>query len=260
MTTLDDGNPHLLTGAYALNALDDDERDAFEAHLRGCDTCGEEVAGFSAALTRLDAAQAVPPPPGMRARVLARLEYERQLPPGPLRSEVVAASAAPRAVRRRARWPRFALAASLAAATALGVLSVQQHDQARQERAAAERLRVQQAAFGELLTAPDARVTTATAAGSGTGSVVWSASRNRAGFLAAGLPAPGPGRVYELWLDHAGTLSPAGLLPAGDGALVLTAPLDGARAVGVTEEPAGGSDRPTTQPIMALQLTRARAA
>ncbi|MFD0344961.1 anti-sigma factor [Kitasatospora aburaviensis] len=205
------------------------------------------MAGFGAALTRLGAAQAVPPPPEMRARVLARLEYERQLPP-PRRTEVVTAAAAPRAGHRRARWPRLALAASLAAATALGVVAVQQHEQAQQERATAERLRTQQAAFGELLTAPDARVTTTTAAGSGTGTgtgtVVWSASRNQAGFLAAGLPDPGPGRVYELWLDRAGTLSPAGLLADGNGALVLTAPSTAPAPSASPQNPQAGRTNP----------------
>ncbi|MFD8322559.1 anti-sigma factor [Kitasatospora purpeofusca] len=301
MTTSADGNIHLLGGAYALNALDDggdgdgddgaySERAAFEAHLAGCGTCEEEAVGFGGALARIATAQApVAPPAELRARILARTEVERQLPPlprpvGSAETAVTVGSAetvgsavsvgstgsavtAPRAadhLSRARRWPRFALAASLAAATGLGVVAVQQHEQVQQERAAAGQLRAQQAAFGELLTAPDARVTTTTAAATepgtaGTGTVVWSASRNQAGFLAAGLPDPAPGRVYELWLDHNGTLTPAGLLPDGNGALVLTAPLDGARAVGVTDEPAGGSERPTTQPVMALRLTQGRA-
>ncbi|MFD4908581.1 anti-sigma factor [Kitasatospora purpeofusca] len=265
MTTPADGNLHLLGGAYALNAVDDaDEHAAFEAHLSGCRTCEEEAAGFGAALARLGAARTLPPPPELRARLLARLPYEHQAPASSP-SSVSPRSAAPSSPARRRpasrRWPRLALAASLTAATTLGALAVQQHEQVQHERATAEQLRVRQAAFGELLTAPDARVTTTAGPdGHGTGTVVWSASRNQAGFLAAGLPAPAPGRVYELWLDHGGTLAPAGLLPDGDGALLLTAPLDGARAVGVTDEPAGGSDRPTTQPVMALQLGRTRTA
>ncbi|MFI8085332.1 anti-sigma factor domain-containing protein [Kitasatospora sp. NPDC086009] len=261
MSTPADSNLHLLSGAYALNAVDDDERAAFEDHLAGCDTCEEEVAGFGAALARLATAHAIDPPAALRARILARTEAERQLPPSPrLAPSTVTARRAPDHRPRPRRWPRLALAASLTAATALGALAVQQHEEAQQNRATAVQLRAQQAAFGELLTAPDARVTTTTAAAAdpgtvGTGTVVWSASRNQAGFLASGLPAPRPGHVYELWLDHGGTLSPAGLLPEGNGALVLTAPLNGARAVGVTEEPAGGSDQPTTQPVMALRLT-----
>ncbi|MEU1423525.1 anti-sigma factor [Kitasatospora sp. NPDC005751] len=255
MTAPADSDLHLLTGAYALHSLDADERDAFEAHLGGCESCGEEVAGFAAALSRLGTAQAVEPPPRLRAALLARLEREHQLPPLPRHTGAAAPRVAPPGVRRRARWPRFALAASLAATTALGVLAVQQHEQARRARSDAGQLRARQAAFGELLTAPDARVSTVTA-GSGAGTVVWSADRNRAGFLATGLPDPGPGRVYELWLDHAGTYLPAGLLPDGDGALLLTAPLDGARSVGLTVEPAGGSVRPTGEPVLALRLGR----
>ncbi|SDT83021.1 Putative zinc-finger [Streptomyces sp. TLI_053] len=265
MTSPADDNLHLLTGAYALGAVDDaDERAAFEAHLTGCAACEEETAGFGEALALLGADRSVPPPPELRARVLARLPYERQEPPAPPVPPSPRAAAPPGPARRRTpsrRWPRLALAASLTAATTLGALAVEQHDQVQRERATAEQLRVRQAAFGELLTAPDARVsTTAGPGGHGTGTVVWSAGRNQAGFLAAGLPAPAPGRVYELWLDRQGTFAPAGLLADGDGALLLTAPLDGARAVGVTEEPAGGSDRPTTQPVMALPLGRARTA
>ncbi|MFD8699067.1 anti-sigma factor [Kitasatospora purpeofusca] len=265
MNTPADDNLHLLTGAYVLEAVEDpDEHAAFEDHLTGCRTCEEETAGFGAALARLGATGALPPPPELRARILARLPYEHQAPPAPLPSPSPRAAAPPAPTGRRTpsrRWPRLALAASLTAATTLGALTVQQHEQAQHERATAEQLRDRQAAFGELLTAPDARVTTtAGPGGHGTGTVVWSASRNQAGFLASGLPTPAPGRVYELWLDREGTLAPAGLLPEGDGALLLTTPLDGAHAVGVTEEPAGGSDRPTTQPVLALQLGRTRTA
>ena len=39
-------DPHLLTGAYALDALDDVERAGVERHLRGCAECAAEVAEF----------------------------------------------------------------------------------------------------------------------------------------------------------------------------------------------------------------------
>ena len=34
---------HDLSAAYALDALDDEERAAFEAHLRDCESCRAEV-------------------------------------------------------------------------------------------------------------------------------------------------------------------------------------------------------------------------
>ena len=73
---------HLLTGAYAADALDAGERDAFEVHLETCDACRQEVAELTATTARLGSAEAVPPPPGLRARVLDEIARTRQLPPG----------------------------------------------------------------------------------------------------------------------------------------------------------------------------------
>ena len=41
-----DSHTHEQAAAYALDALDPDERRAFEAHLDGCARCREEVASF----------------------------------------------------------------------------------------------------------------------------------------------------------------------------------------------------------------------
>jgi anti-sigma factor RsiW len=40
---------HGLTAAYALDALDPEERDAFEEHLAGCERCRVEVAELAGA-------------------------------------------------------------------------------------------------------------------------------------------------------------------------------------------------------------------
>ncbi|MFC5642106.1 anti-sigma factor, partial [Kitasatospora cinereorecta] len=120
-------------------------------------------------------------------------------------------------------------------------------------RARAAALQQRQDAFADLLTAPDARSATAAAAGgSGLGTVVWSESRGRAGFLASGLPALADGTTYELWFNDSGTMRPAGLLPRSDGALLLTGPVDAAKGVGVTVEPAAGSLHPSGAPIMLI--------
>ena len=37
---------HELTAGYALDALDPAEREAFEAHLEGCEPCRQELASF----------------------------------------------------------------------------------------------------------------------------------------------------------------------------------------------------------------------
>ena len=44
--SMDTDSIHDLSAAYALDALDDDERRAFEEHLAGCERCREEVAAL----------------------------------------------------------------------------------------------------------------------------------------------------------------------------------------------------------------------
>ncbi|MFG3224755.1 anti-sigma factor domain-containing protein [Kitasatospora sp. NPDC048194] len=241
---------HTLTGAYAAHALDPDESAEFEHHLARCAACAQEVTEFAATLARLGGAQAVLPPPDLKARVMAALPTLRQDAP----------RTAPVQGRRGGRlakgWAKLALAACLALAAGAGGIAVQQHQQAEQARARAAALQQQQERLAGLLTAPDARTATAAAqGGNGLGTVVWSHSRGQVGFLASGMPAPAAGTTYELWFDDAGTMRPAGLLPTGDGSLLLTGALDGASGIGVTVEPAGGSAHPTTAPLMLLPIT-----
>lgn len=174
---------HTLTGAYAAHALGEAERHAFEEHLAQCPACAQEVREFTATLARLGSAEAVVPPAELKARVLAGIGTVRQL--APASSEPDQDGAGRRPGRLARQWPKLALAASVAVAAALGGLAYQQHDQAEQAKAEAAVLQQQQARFSTLLTAPDARTSTATAAG-GVGTVVWSQSLGQAGFLASG--------------------------------------------------------------------------
>ncbi|MFJ7244400.1 anti-sigma factor domain-containing protein [Kitasatospora sp. NPDC098652] len=240
---------HTLTGAYATHALPQEERLAFERHLAQCPACAQEVAEFEATLARLGSAASGPVPAGLKARVMAGIGDVRQLPPptGP-------AEGRRRPSRLARQWPKLALAACLALASALGAVAVQQHGQTQRAQAQASGLRGQQAAVTSLLTAPDARTAT-TVSGPAVGTVVWSVSRGQAAFLATGMPALPQGRTYELWFNDSGTMRPAGLLPADHGQLLLTGRIDGAVGVGVTQEPSGGSAHPTGQPLMLLPLT-----
>jgi anti-sigma-K factor RskA len=61
----------VLSGAYALDALDAAERARFERHLATCRTCPDEVRGFAETATVLGLAAAVTPPPALKGRVLA---------------------------------------------------------------------------------------------------------------------------------------------------------------------------------------------
>lgn len=72
---------HALSGAYAVDALDDDERAAFEAHLAECAECRAEVAGLREAASRIADTTAVAPPARLRERVLSEITTVRPLPP-----------------------------------------------------------------------------------------------------------------------------------------------------------------------------------
>ena len=54
---------HALSGAYAVDALDDDERTEFEQHLAVCAECRAEVASFRETAALIAETQAETPPP-----------------------------------------------------------------------------------------------------------------------------------------------------------------------------------------------------
>lgn len=105
-------DPHLLTGAYAADALSGTERLAFERHLHACPPCAEEARALRGVAARLGAAVASPAPAALWARVRAEVATTDQVPPVAVR------------VGRRTR-PLLAAAAALLvvafSVTALGL-------------------------------------------------------------------------------------------------------------------------------------------
>ncbi|MGX9882475.1 anti-sigma factor [Streptomyces sp. NPDC002276] len=249
MTTID---PHRLTGAYALHALSDEENTAFERHLPGCAACAQEAAELSATAARLALAVATTPAPELRERVLRRITTVRQDTPGRTPVRALPARPGPRA-RALSRW---ALAACLAAATALGGTALWQHQEADNARAQARSSRQATDGIAAVLAAPDARTRAAVLAGGATGTVVVSRVRDRAVFVVSGMARPPGDKVYQLWFDDAGTMRPAGLMDPGraDQAVLLRGAVDGASGMGVTVEPEGGSKEPTSAAVALLSF------
>ncbi|MFB9593690.1 anti-sigma factor [Streptomyces racemochromogenes] len=238
---------HTLAAAYALGALEDDERTAFDAHLHACEACRQEAAEFEATAARLAAAVSQPPPAAAKAQVMAAIDGVRQLPP---RLPTHATKPAGGSLRRKA--VPLALAAGVAAA-ALGGVAVWQAQNGQDLRARARQTQQQLDTVSAVLAAPDARTVHGRASNGTLTTVVASDRQNRAVFTAARLPAPAPGKTYQLWLDHDGIMRPAGLLDH-DGTVVLTGNPADAGAVGLTLEPAGGSPQPTTDPLLLMPL------
>ena len=67
--------------AYAVDAVDVEERAAFEAHLPGCEDCTLELAELREVAAQIGAAETGPVPPGLRASVLAEVSRTAQVPP-----------------------------------------------------------------------------------------------------------------------------------------------------------------------------------
>ena len=72
---------HGLVGAYAVDAIDEQERSAFELHLAECPECQAEVASLREAAAQLSLMTQTAPPSSMRDAVLAGIRTVRPLPP-----------------------------------------------------------------------------------------------------------------------------------------------------------------------------------
>ena len=93
-------------------------------------------------------------------------------------------------------------------------------------------------------------------AGGATGTVTVSRSRDRAVFAVAGMASPPSGKVYQLWFDDGGTMRSAGLMTPGrsEQTVLMRGSVDGAAGMGITVEPGGGSEQPTSAPIALMDF------
>ncbi len=227
---------HALSAPYALHALDAHERARFESHLEQCETCRRELAGFQATAARLAEAAEEAPPTGLRDRLMAEITTRRQEPP--------LVTSLSQHQRLRTLAPRLAVAASvLVAAGSVGGFLY--------ERDRAEELQAQQVGVSEVMTADDAAYRAGEAATGGNVRVVMSPSKDAAVVVGAGLETLGEDQDYQVWTMHDGVARSVGLL-SRDSGTAYVAQMKKADAVAITIEPAGGSESPTTEPIIAL--------
>jgi anti-sigma-K factor RskA len=90
----------------------------------------------------------------------------------------------------------------------------------------------------------------------GSVTAMWSASLGRAALHIEGMADPPSDRVYQAWLIRTdGRAVPAGTFMAGehlDVTMALAAEMHAGDAIGITMEPAGGSEAPTTEPLLVI--------
>jgi anti-sigma-K factor RskA len=218
---------HALSGAYVVDALDDVERARFERHLAECADCRAEVASLRETAALLPEVHATAPAPTVRAQVLAAIGTVRPLPP------------ARRPVPVVRRWSTRLLAAA-AVVLVVGFGAVALHPSSHDQGTSADKV----------LTASDAVRVEHQLPGGGSVTVVDSARLGRAVVITRGVPEPPAGKTYQLWLQTPDNrMVPAGLIGGGDRTVLMQGDSSRSVGAGITVEPAGGSDEPTSTPL-----------
>ena len=215
---------------YVLGALPDDERPGYEAHLKTCPTCRDEVEDLRVA------AQALPvspppmlPPPALKARIMAEVEREAQL---------LASAGEPRTAPKPEKRRRFSFGGGALALPrpAFGALACA--------------LLAAGVVLGGVLFSSGAR-TVDFQSTLPQASAELEISDDGAILTANKLPAPPEGKTYMVWMQREnGTIEPTSALftPRADGTATasVTGDLDGVENVLVNTEPPGGSPQPTS--------------
>lgn len=241
-----------LLAAYALDAVDEAEREVVEDHLRECPRCRSELVAHreTAALMARAGGEA---PVGVWERIAESLSGPKVPPPLSVRV------GARRPGSLLSRWPRTASVVSAlvgaAAAAVIGVMAVNLADQShrldRLNASLADQSLLRQATAAAL----DPRAArVALTSRSGRTEAVAAVLPDGTGFLvAAGLPSLPASRTYELWSIVDGQPVADGLLGAVPGVTHFPAPAR-TSALAITDEPAGGSRRPTGTPVASGEL------
>ena len=218
--------PHDLTAAYALDALDPAEEREYESHLATCERCREELAALREASASLAYVAPAPAPPvELRERILEQARSER-------------AQVTPLRPRRRLTYALAAAAAAAAClAIGLGVWAATLSDRLDRQKSIntilADGQRVPlQGANGQLVVTDS----------------------GDAALVVSGLAAAPEGKTYELWVIDGGKPRPAGLFQGGGGqVVVLNRSVTRDATVAATIEDEGGVDAPTSKPVFSAR-------
>ena len=230
---------HALVGAYSVDALDDIERASFERHLAGCPVCRAEVDSLREAAAALADDVAVAPPAELRSMVLTDIARVRPLPP-------VAQERGP--IVRRKWFPALVAAAVIAMVGTGGVVWHPWSDDSSQTISATD----------QVLADPQAQRFSQDLPGGARVTVVRSTKLQRAVVVAEDMPPAPDGHAYQLWLQSPDQeMVPAGLMKTGQTTALLDGDAAEAIGAGITVEPAGGSEQPTTDPVVFFDFGQA---
>lgn len=247
---------------YALGALDGEEKQAYEAHVRDCGACKQELAAARERVALLGlAVPAAAPPAGLKDALMRRVRAEEA---GSARRRSAETKVT---VRRGWAWltPALGVAAVVFAALAVGLWMKDARDLSRvhdlEGQLADVQTRSQEIARAseetdQLLGMPGTvRVALAQQPGgpAGRAGVLYNARMGMVTYAGELPPAP-EGKSYQLWLVPAsGAPVSLHVFSRTEAPMPMTAhvtPGLQAKAFAVTEEPEGGMPQPTGPKVL----------
>jgi len=221
-----------LLPAYALDALDDDERALVDEYLAGSAGARDEVAEFQVAASMLAHAGG-PPPEGVWEKLESKIaESPRALRAVPA-PDVLASRPAPAALARPSRRWQWLAAAAAIVALAFGGLWIAERS-SNDGGSSADTASLAAAAA----TAPGSRHAVLTDP-SGNTLATAVVTRDGTGYLTSHLPRAGTGQTYQLWgITRTGTIS-LGVLGRDPKTVAFKAAAP-TQSLAITTEVAGG--------------------
>jgi anti-sigma-K factor RskA len=247
-----------LKDAYVLDALPEEERRSFEEYLAAHPERQAEIDELGAVAGLLAfAPDEHEPPPDLRDRLMRVVEAE-------------AAPVARSSEERPSAFARFlgyvggrGLALGAAALLVIGLLSWnlllqnQVEDLQGQVQSAQGQVDDLQA---QVKNAQSQQTQTVRLSGTwvdqGADAEVASINDDRIVLVADNLPSVPEGQTCQIWVIKGDVPEPSGLFQPGgeETAAPITTPIEKGDTIAVTVEPAGGSDQPTSNPVMSAEL------
>jgi anti-sigma-K factor RskA len=248
---------HRLSGAFAVDAVTEEERTGHEGAMREDTEVAEETRSLMAAVAELSKTSERTPPRTLREQVLREIGTVRPLPPAAQQEHALAAAAtqqrhtadAPvnldrRRARRRLTW-LSALAAAAAAIVAVVVITIGQRDTGPTNQAQA------------VISASDVSSQAATV-DDWSATLYLSQMEGKAVIVSDQMPDAPTGSDFQVWLEHQdGSMTSAGVMPRTNGGgqeYVVNGVQGGVVAIAVSVEPAGGSVQPTAEPVLVVDV------
>jgi hypothetical protein len=244
-----------MLALHALGALEGAERRSLESHLEGCASCSGELVELDGAATSLALLTTpIAPSPQAIERILAAPDARDARP----RTELRLAPAEPAAVRSQAvreprRWRPFVLAARLAVAAVVVLLTISQLNLlTRLDEAYRQIERMQE--IGRFVTSPDVAMVSLWGTGTARGAhakVAYDHTNGRYMLFSTRLPEPPQGERYQLWVISE-RIRPAGAFsPDSPNGVILSPPRGDERFLfAVSVEPPGEADEPAGQMLL----------